>query len=93
MDLRFKIQKTYLGIIIRILKKPSVPIFRQNGQIGLFWTKFGQNWIFSSKLRKQMLKQESASSRYRVCQLLDKTKNFDFFGPNLPKKECKVGNS
>ena len=51
-----------------------------------------KKWILSSKLRKQMLKQESASSRYHVCQLLDKTNNFDFFGPNLPKKEFKVGN-
>ena len=40
-----------------------------------------------------MLKQESASSRYYVRQLLDKKNNFDFFGPNLPKKELKVGNS
>ena len=40
-----------------------------------------------------MLKQESASSRYHGCQLLDKTKNFDCLGPNLPKKELKVGNS
>ena len=56
MDLGFRIQKTYLEIIIRILKKPSVPIFWQNGQIGLFWPKFGQKWISSSKLRKQMLK-------------------------------------
>ena len=56
MDLHFKIQKTYLGIIICIVKKPNVPIFRQNGQIGLFWPKFGQKWIFSPKLRKQMLK-------------------------------------
>ena len=93
MDIGFKIQKTNLGIIIRILKKPSVPIFGQNGQMGLFWPKFSQKWIFSSKLRKEILKQESASSRYHVCQLLDKTKNFDFFGPNLPKKEFKVGNS
>ena len=93
MDIAFKIQKTNLGIRIRILKIPSVPIFKQNGQIWPFWPRFGQKWIFSSKLRKQMLKQESASSRYHVCQLLDKTNNFDFFGPNLPKKEFKVGNS
>ena len=40
-----------------------------------------------------MLKQEPAFSRYYVCQLLDKTNNFDFFGPNLPKNELKVRNS
>ena len=48
---------------------------------------------FKFEIKKQMLKQESGYSRYHVCQLLDKTNNFDFFGPNLPKKEFKVGNS
>ena len=56
----------------------------QNGQIWLFWPKFGQKWIFSSKLRKQQIK-KSATSRYHVCKRLDKTNNFDFLGPNLPK--------
>ena len=87
MDLGFKIQKTNLVIRIRMLKILSVPILKQNGQIRPFWPKFGQKWIFSSKLRMQMLKQQSASSRYHVCQVLDKTNNFDFFGPNLPEKE------
>ena len=93
MDLGFKIQETDLVIRIRILKIPSVPIFKQNGQKWTFWPKFDQKWIFSSKLRKEMLKQEPAFLRYYVCQLLDKTNNFDFFGPNLPKKELKLGNS
>ena len=45
MDLAFKIQKTNLGIRIHILKIPSVPIFKQNGQIWLFWPKFAQKGI------------------------------------------------
>ena len=68
----------------------SMPIFRQNGQIRIFWPKFGHKWIFSSKLRKQVLKPASASLRYYVCKILDKTNNLDFFGPNLPKKEFKL---
>ena len=32
-----------------------------------------------------MLEQESASLRYHVYQFLDKTDNFEFLGPNLPK--------
>ena len=32
-----------------------------------------------------MLKLESASSRYHVCQFSGKTDTFDFFGSNLPK--------
>ena len=56
MDLGFKIQKTNLGIRISILKIPNEPILKQDGQIWLFWPKFGQKWSFNSKLRKQMLK-------------------------------------
>ena len=96
MNLGFKIQKTNLVIRTCILKIPSDSIFRQNGQIRRFWPKFGQKWIFSSKLRKQILKKESASSRYKlvyVCQLLGKTNDFDFSGPDLPKNKLKFGNS
>ena len=32
-----------------------------------------------------MLEQESASLRYHAYQFLDKTDNFEFLGPNLPK--------
>ena len=32
-----------------------------------------------------MLEEESASLRYHVCQFSDKTDNFDFLSPNLPK--------
>ena len=53
MDLGFKIQKTNLGIRIRILKIPNVPISKQNEQIWLSWPKFAQKWIFSSKLRRK----------------------------------------
>ena len=42
MDLGFKIQKTNLLVRIRILKIPSVPIFKQNEQIWPFKLKFGQ---------------------------------------------------
>ena len=44
---------------------------------------------FSSKLKKTNVESESASPRYHVCQLLDKTNNFDFFGPNCPKRNLK----
>ena len=48
---------------------------------------FGQKSVFGLKLRKQMLKQESVSSRYHECQFSNKTDNFDSFGPNLPKMD------
>ena len=93
MDLAFKIQKTNLEIRIRIFKIPSVPIFKQNEQIWLFWPKFAQKGIYSWELIKPMLKQESASSRYDLCQFSVKTDNFDFFGPNLLKNEIRIWNS
>ena len=40
-----------------------------------------------------MSEKESVSSRYFVCQFSSKTKNFEFFVPNLPKNEFRVGNS
>ena len=52
MDLGFKIQKTNLVIIIRILKITSVPIFKQNGQIWIFRPKFAQKWILGSTFLK-----------------------------------------
>ena len=41
----FEIQKTNVEIRISILDIPCVPIFRQNGQLYLFWPKFAQNVI------------------------------------------------
>ena len=85
MDLGFKIQENNFGIRIRILK--CVPIFRQNGQIWLFWPKFGQNVVFGLIFRKQKLKKESESTRYHVYQFSDKTEKFDFFVSNLPEMD------
>ena len=48
MDSGFEIQKTNLGIRIRILKITSMPIFRQNGQI----------WLFGPNLPKKKLELE-----------------------------------
>ena len=49
-------------------------------------TNFAQNGFLGWKFRKLMLKKESAFLRYHVCHFLDKTDNFEFLGPNLPKK-------
>ena len=37
-----------------------------------------------------MLEEESASLRYHVYQFSDKTNNFDFLSPNLPKIGVKI---
>ena len=45
MDLGLEIEKPNFGIRISILEIPCVPIFRQNGQLSLFWPKFTQKGI------------------------------------------------
>ena len=50
--LGFEIQKTNVGIRISILQIPCVPIFRQNGQLWIFGSKFAQKWILGSKFQK-----------------------------------------
>ena len=43
--LGFEIRKTNVGIRINIFEIPCVPIFRQNGQLWIFGSKFAQKWI------------------------------------------------
>ena len=50
--LGFEIQKTNVGIRISIFEISCAPIFRQNGQLWLFGTKFAQKWILGSKPQK-----------------------------------------
>ena len=50
--LGFQIQETNVGIRISILEILYVPIFRQNGQLWDFGTKFTQKWILGSKFQK-----------------------------------------
>ena len=92
MGLGFEIQKTNVRIRIRILEISSVSIFKQNGQLWLFWSKFSRKLIFGWKFRKLMLQKESPSSRYHLYQFSSKNNNFDFFGPNLPKNVFWGGN-
>ena len=51
MDLSFEIQETNVRIRIHIFEIPYVPIFRQNGQLLLFWHKFLKNgfWVGNSE--------------------------------------------
>ena len=47
-----KLQKSKPGCGISILKIFCVPIFRKNGQVGIFGPKFAQNWILGSEFQK-----------------------------------------
>ena len=44
--------KNIFEIRISIFEIPSVPIFRQNGQLLIFGPKFAQKWILGSKFQK-----------------------------------------
>ena len=50
--LELEIQKTNFEIRMSILEIPWVPIFRQNGQIWLFGSKFAQKWNLGSEFQK-----------------------------------------
>ena len=83
--LGFEIQKTNIGIRISILEIPCVPIFRQNGQLWIFGSKFAQKWILGSKFQKS-----KSGFGIRILEILGapifrQTNNFEFLGPNLPK--------
>ena len=52
MDSGSEIQKTNVGIRIRIAKMPCVPIFRKSGQVWLLWSKFAQKCILVSEFQK-----------------------------------------
>ena len=94
MDLGSEIQKANVGIRISIVKMPCMPIFRKNRQFCFFQPKFAQKWTLGSEFQKSKSGfRESAVPRYHVCQFSVKTNNFDFFGPNLPKKEIRIWNS
>ena len=73
--LGFEIQKNNVGIRISMLEIPCVAISRENVEL---WCRNVKNLSLDS---------ESASLRYYVHQFSDKTDNFEFLGPNLPKNE------
>ena len=73
IDFLSEIQETKVGIRIRILKIPWVPIFSQKEQIRIFRPKFGQKWLDS----------ESGPPRYHVSQFSIKMDNSKFLGLNL----------
>ena len=50
--LGFQIYKTNVGIRISIFEIPCEPIFRQNGQLWIFGSKFAQKWILGSEFQK-----------------------------------------
>ena len=63
MDLGFKIQKTNLVIKIRILKIPSVPIFRQIDKSDLFGPNLAKNGFLVR------IKKTNVETRVRILEI------------------------
>ena len=76
-NLGFEIQKNNFGKRICILEIPCMPIFRQNGQLWLFWLKFAQKT--NARIRISFLE-------IPYVPIFRQNDNFDFLDPNLPKK-------
>ena len=82
-NLGSKFQKSKFPFGISILEIPHAPTFRWNRQLWMFRPKFAQKWILRSKFQK-------SKSGFRIIilgilQFSEKTDNFEFLGPNLPK--------
>ena len=52
MGLGFEIQKTNVGIRMRIFEIPCVPVFREIQHFLLFQPEFAQKWISGSEFQK-----------------------------------------
>ena len=85
MELGLEIQKTNIEIRINFLKIACLPIFKQDGQLWLFRSKFSQNEFWSRNFNNLCPDLESAPPRYHVCKFSVKTDNFELFGLNLGK--------
>ena len=85
IDLGLEIQKNNVGIIINIFEMSCVPIFRQNGQLWLFWPKFAQKWYLGRNFKNLSATLKSAPPRDHEYQFSVKMDSFEFFDLNLGK--------
>ena len=88
MDLGFEIEKAHVETRINNFEITCVPIFRQNKQLWLFWSKFAQKWISVWKFRKLMLEEKLPSSRCHACHFSGKR---DFSIQSYPKTNFGIG--
>ena len=66
IDLGLETQKTNVGIRINVLETSCAPIFRQNGQLWLFRSKFAQKLILGLEFQKSKWRFKISISR-RLC--------------------------
>ena len=85
MDFWLEIQKTTVEIRTSILEIPFVPMFKEKGQLWLFWPKFARKWIWGRNFKTLSVDLESTPPKYHVCQFSVKMDNFEVFSLNLGK--------
>ena len=74
-ELGFDIHKTNVGIRISICETPSVPIFRQNGQLWIFVSNLPKNGFWGQNFKNLSLDSKSAPPVNHVCQFSVKMNN------------------
>ena len=89
-DLGLEIQKTNEAIRINILEIPSVPVFRQSGQLWHFRPKFAPKLILVSEFQKSKFGFRISTSKI-PCVWILKMDNFEFICLNLGKLSNYMG--
>ena len=89
-DLGLEIQKTNDAIRINILEIPSVPVFRQSGQLWHFRPKFAPKLILVSEFQKSKFGFRISTSKI-PCEWILKMDNFEFICLNLGKLSNYMG--
>ena len=83
IGLGLEIQKTNVGIRINILEKPCVTIWRQNGRLWLFWSKFGQKWVLRSEFQKSKSGSRISTSEISCVPIFSQNEQIWIFRPEF----------
>ena len=86
MDLGSEIQKTNVGIRIRIVKMPCVPIFRKNGQLWLYRSKFAQKRTLGFEIHETYLGIRISILEITCVPIFRQNGQLWSFGPTLAQK-------
>ena len=84
MDLGLEIEKSNVGIRIKILKILSVPIFNQYGELWLFRHKFAQKCILGSEFQKPECEFRISTFKILCVPIFRKNWQLRLFWPNWP---------
>ena len=86
MDFELEIQKTNVRIRISIFEILWMPIFKQNGQLWLFRSKFAQKWILGSEFWKTKSGCRISSSKISCVSIFRQNQKLWLFRPKFAQK-------